>query len=340
MRPSGEALLHEAWAGGGGLPGAALRVLTTPMEWLMRGGVALRNRAFGKGWLASERGPLPVISVGNLAVGGTGKTPVTGWVVAALRDAGRHPAVVARGYGADELALHRRWHPDVPVVAAPRRIEGVRQAALGGAEIVILDDGFQHRGLRRDLDVVLISAEHPRPVRLLPRGPYREDLGALERADRLLVTRRTASPDVADRWVREIRARHPGLPVHRVLLRPGGWRTLRDTPAEPPEGEALAVTSIAGPAEFGAMARSASGHPVELVAFPDHHEYRADEVAALARLAGRRPIVTTEKDAVKLAAFPGLLGDVRVLALEVVVEEDEAGLRKALLALLPGREGP
>lgn len=339
MRPTGEALLLEAWAGRGGGAGAAIRAVTAPLEILMRGGVALRTRAFARGWLRSEVGPVPVVSVGNLTVGGTGKTPVAGWVVRTLREAGGYPAVVARGYGADELVLHRRWNPDVPVIAAPRRIDGVRQAASGGADVVVLDDGFQHWPLRRELDLVLVSAEHPDRVRLLPRGPYREDLDALGRAHRVLVTRRTAGRAEADLWIERIRRMHPGLPVHPVLLRPGVWRTLRDGPAEPPEGPALAVTSIAGPEAFAAMARLISGHPVELLAFSDHHQYRADEVAALARLAAGRPILTTEKDAVKLAAFSSLLPDVRVLTLEVVVEEGEEGLRRAVQDLLPGRRG-
>lgn len=339
MRPTGEALLLEAWAGQGGGAGAAIRAVTTPLEFLMRGGVALRTAAFDRGWLRSEVGPVPVISVGNLTVGGTGKTPVAGWVVRALREVGGHPAVVARGYGADELALHRRWSPDVPVIAAPRRIEGVRRAAAEGAEIVVLDDGFQHRALRRDLDLVLVSAEQPAPVHLLPRGPYREDLRSLRRAGRVLVTRRTADRAEADLWIEEIRRMHPGLPVHPVLLCPGAWRTLRNGPADPPEGPALAVTSIAGPEAFAAMTRLISGHPVELIAFSDHHEYRADEVAALAGLAAGRPILTTEKDAVKLSTFSALLPDVRVLTLEVRVEEDEEGLRTAVENLLPGRRG-
>jgi tetraacyldisaccharide 4'-kinase len=337
MRPSGEALLQEAWGGGGGAPGAALRALTAPLELLMRGGVALRNEGFSRGWLRSEAGPIPVVSVGNLTVGGTGKTPVTGWLVRVLREVGGQPAVISRGYGSDELALHRRWSPDVPVIAAPRRIEGVRRAASEGAEIVVLDDGFQHRALRRDLDLVLVAAEQPERVHLLPRGPYREALHSLGRADRVLVTRRTASRDEADRRIDEIRRMHPGLPVHPVLLRPGGWRTLRDGHAAPPHGPALAVTSIAGPAAFAAMVRLITGNAVELLAFPDHHEYRADEVAALSELAAGRPILTTEKDAVKLGAFSSLLADVRVLTLEVVVEEDEAGLRRAVANLLPGR---
>lgn len=334
MRPTGEALLQEAWAGGGGAGGTLIRALTTPLEWVMRGGVALRNRSFDRGWLRSEAAPIPVVSVGNLSVGGTGKTPVTGWVVRVLLEAGGSPAVVSRGYGQDELSLHRRWNPRVPVIASPRRIEGARRAAREGGDVVVLDDGFQHRALRRDLDLVLVSAEQPASMHLLPRGPYREDLSALGRAHRVLVTRRTASPEEASRRVEVIQRMHPGLPVHRVLLRPGPWRTLRDGACGPPSGPALAVTSIAGPADFAAMARIASGHPVELVAFPDHHEYRADEVASLAQLAAGRPVVTTEKDAVKLATFSGLLPDVRVLTLEVVVEDDEVGLRAVLEGLL------
>lgn len=331
MRPRGEALLREAWMGGGGAAGLLIRGVTTPLEWVMWGVVTARDGAYRRKWLRSASGPIPVISVGNLTVGGTGKTPITGWVVGALREAGFRPAVVSRGYGDDELALHRRWNPGAPVLAAPRRMDGVRAAAGLGADVAVLDDGFQHRALRRELDLVLLSVEQwGGGVRLLPRGPWREGLEALGRAHRVLVTRRVAGAGDAEPVMAWLRRRFPELPVHPVLLRPRGWKDLAGNPVPSPSGPALAVTGIAGPEDFAAMVAVQGIQRLELVSFPDHHAYRPRDATALLELAGGRPILTTEKDAVKLEAFPDLAPQVRVLTLEVVVEEGEEDLRRAL----------
>ncbi|HZD03916.1 MAG TPA: tetraacyldisaccharide 4'-kinase, partial [Longimicrobiales bacterium] len=115
MRIAPERIVRRWWAGEGGLGGGVARTLTAPSEWLYRLGTGLRNRAFDAGWLRTHRTPGPVVSVGNLVVGGTGKTPVSAWLGTALERAGCRPALVARGYGVDELALHRRWNPSIPV---------------------------------------------------------------------------------------------------------------------------------------------------------------------------------------------------------------------------------
>ena len=112
--------MRDAWQGvwDGRGPGARLaRALLLPLEGLFRAGVWLRNRAYDHGWLSVAEPEIPVLSVGNLTVGGTGKTPVTSWLVGALVDVGANPAVISRGYGMDEVALHERWHPDVAIAA-------------------------------------------------------------------------------------------------------------------------------------------------------------------------------------------------------------------------------
>src|SRR5690348_7442624 len=130
---------------------------------------------------------LPTLSVGNVTVGGTGKTPVAAWIAAELIDRGARPAIVLRGYGDDEPLVHARLNPDVPVIVAPDRLEGIARAAASGADVAVLDDAFQHRRAQRTADIVLVSAERwTRTPRLLPAGPWRESLRALRRTSMIL----------------------------------------------------------------------------------------------------------------------------------------------------------
>ena len=179
------------WAGKAGMRGYLLSGLLAPASWAYGLLVSMRNGAYERD--VGERVPgLRVISVGNLAVGGTGKTPLSAWVARFLSDRGVATAIVSRGYGRDELVLHRQWNPEVAVEADSDRILAAVRARDAGAAVAVLDDGFQHRRLARDLDLVILAAEDRFPGRLLPTGPYREPAASLARADVILVTRRTA----------------------------------------------------------------------------------------------------------------------------------------------------
>lgn len=321
------------WERPRGTAGRLFSILTFPLELLFRLGVAARNLAYGVGAASVDEASIPVISVGNLAVGGTGKTPVAAWVVDRLLEGGARPVLVSRGYGVDEVELHRRWHPGVPVATDARRIRAIREAVEAGADVAVLDDGFQHRALARDLDVVLLAAEHPLPPRLLPRGPYREPLRALGRADLAVLTRRTADEERANRLEAAIREAAPGIPLARVRLAPRDWTDLEGSPADAPEGPVLAVASVARPGDFARLVREETGADVELRALPDHHDYTPSDVEQIAGRAGGRTVTTTEKDAVKLAAFGDRLGPVRVLRLQVTFERGREELARALASL-------
>src|SRR5688572_26333331 len=157
-----------------------------------------RRSAYARGVLKVERAAIPVISVGNLTVGGTGKTPFSRWLTERLLERGQRPAILHRGYGSDEPALHRLWHPEVPVFVGSDRVESVKQAERAGATVVVLDDGFQHLRLARDLDIVLISADNWHlPKRLLPAGNWREPISVLQQANAIVVTRKAASRKAA-----------------------------------------------------------------------------------------------------------------------------------------------
>lgn len=353
-------VVRWAWHGRG-LGARVLRAVLLPLEGLFRLAVRIRtgvwdrrtktdsSRAVGGPVPSAEtasrttrgplRAPLPVISVGNLTVGGTGKTPLAGWIARTLADLGARPALLSRGHGEDELALHRRWNPDVPVVVDRRRIEGARTAAEQGATVAIVDDGFQHRALARDLDIVLLAAEQPFPGALLPRGPYREPPSALGRADLIVITRKTAGPERAGAVRRRLLNLHPNVPTARALLAPDGWVDLSGNPVAAPSGDLLAVASVADPGTFRSLVERETGGTCELAAYPDHHAYTDEDARAVRRRANGRTVVTTEKDAVKLEAHRALMDDVRVLRLAVLLERGEGELRRAL-ARFAGGEGP
>lgn len=314
------------------LPGF-ISTLLAPAEGLFRVAVRIRDLAYNKGLIRSQDAPIPVISVGNLTVGGTGKTPFCRKLVEDLRGRGTRPAVVHGGYGADEPALHRLWNPDIPVTVGADRTRAIREAVEAGAEIAVLDDGFQHRRLARDLDLVLVAAEtwDDRP-RLLPRGPWREPPRALRRADAAVITRRTASQDEARRVGAVIQNRY-GVPTLGVRLEATRWRPVGGTTAPGPTGAVVAVAALAEPEAFLDNARAAGADITDSALFRDHHEYTDAEIRDLIELADGRPLVTTEKDWVKLAASePPSMG--WVLLQHAVVEwgDDvlDAGIRRTL----------
>ena len=300
----------------------------------------MRNRAFDLGLLGVAQAGVPVISVGNLAVGGTGKTPFTAWLARRIRAMGKRPAVLLRGYGGDEALLHRELNPCVPVHAAARRADAAAAAVRAGADSLVLDDGFQHRWLARELDLVLISIEDwVRRRRLLPRGPWREGMGALRRADLLVLTRKVATDTEAARVHAAVSSAFPELPVVAIKLVPAGLRYLHA-----PDGElaplstlarqpVLAVAALAAPALFAAQLREA-GAEVELATYPDHHPYSDADASELLRRASDRRLIMTGKDAVKLRSLLPPDADAQVLEQRVEISAGREQLERALRTAL------
>lgn len=323
------------WRGEAGGVGAAADLALLPAEALFRGIVRVRNRAYDAGGLRAERAPIPVVSVGNLAVGGAGKTPVAAWVASRLLEWGGRPAIVVRGYGRDEIMVHRELNPAVPVVPAERRIEGVRRAAAEGRDVAVLDDAFQHRALQRDLDMVLLSADGwTGAIRLLPRGPWREGLDALRRAHVVVITRKRAAEETAVALERLVAGRIGGQQVVRARLESGGVRGLwgggEGEQLERLAGEeVLAVASLADPRPFHETLENA-GLIVERADFPDHHEFSAAEAEALVRRARGRPLVMTRKEGVKLRDLLPSTTEAWMLEQQVVIESGETMLDNAL----------
>jgi len=324
--------------------GVAVRVMA-PLSWLFRGIVALRNALFDLGVLKSQPLALPSVSVGNLSVGGTGKTPVAAWIASELKALGAKPAIVMRGYGDDEPLVHKRLNPDVPVITNSDRVAGAREAKALGATVVVLDDAFQHRRAARDVDLVLIAAEQGSAQRLLPAGPLREGRAALRRATAVVVTRKSASladaEGVAASWTG-----FSGAPAAAIVA----LRLSELRPAHVAEGAAeqldvlrgarvLAISAIGNPESFERQL-TALGAAVTSAAFPDHHPFSAQDAAKLAADGATADrVLCTLKDAVKLAPlWPRGAPQLWYLSQAVEVERGEALIREALRRLVPGSQ--
>lgn len=288
-----------------------------PLGALYRGITGLRNAAYDSGLFATKRLDVPVVSVGNLTVGGTGKTPMVVWVARELIARGRRPGVLSRGYRAqgeqnDEGRLLERLLPDVAQVQNPDRVEGGQALVASGADVIVLDDGFQHRRLGRDVDLVLVDATRPwglpapegggDPVRaLLPRGFLREAPTGLARASAVVLTR---CDQVAEARIQALEAElerlAPGVPRARArhrateLRTPEGTRPLADLAGR----DVVLVSGLGNPEAFERSARDAGARVVATQRFPDHHHFRRAELEELTPAGA--VILTSAKDAVKL----------------------------------------
>jgi len=307
--------------------------------------VRARNGLYCAGLLRARGAGVPVVSVGNITAGGTGKTPFAAWLARLLVIHKMRPAILSRGYGThralgldDENAMLCRLAHGVPVVVEADRLKGAEMAVRQhGADVLILDDGFQHRRLARDLDVVLIDAVWPFGAgHLLPRGLLREPLKALRRADFLVLTRaELIGPEQLEELKTRLNRLAHGVPVAicRTTLR--GLRPLGRpaqealVPGAMREGRWAAFCGIGNPEAFRLTLQRAGCDPAIFSVFADHERYsrrQIEGVLARARASGCERIVTTEKDAVKveaLTARDGPPAEPRLYALQTELDMTE-----------------
>ena len=312
------------------------------------GGMRLRRWLYRQGLLPRHSAAAPVICVGNLTVGGTGKTPMVAWIVSLLKDAGHSPAVLTRGYRSgggegDEPALLRALC-EAPVEVGADRAAAAARAVAAGADVLVMDDGFQHLRLRRDLDVVLVDATRPWGFgHCLPRGLLREPPSALRDADCVVITRSDAVAPAALAAVRAQVARlAPRASVHAAVHAPSHVfdEAGRERSADDLAGRrVLAVCGLANPAAFFRTLEGLGGERAGRLALDDHVAYTPDvlgRVHAVWRQSGAECIVTTEKDRTKLPA--GVLdAAVWTLSVRMRVTEGQAELRQRILAAARGR---
>lgn len=318
-----------------------LRKALWPLATLYATAVALRNLPFNRGWRRVHSLEVPVVSVGNLAAGGTGKTPLICWLVARALAQGRRPGVLARGYGRapgaelnDEGMLLERRFPGLPQAQDPDRVAaGQRLLAQAEVDLLLLDDGFQHRRLHRDRDIVCLDMARPLAGGFLPVGLLREGLGALRRASMVVLTRAGGFDSEAIDWRRqELRRWVPeATPIYAAEHRPTRLlctETETEVPATDLAGRrVLLLSGIARPQSFAATVRSLGAEVLAEIRRPDHHRHTAAELAAASARAAAldAELLVTEKDEVKLRGLPQprlvLLLDLQMCGDEPTVEE-------------------
>ncbi|HXG53419.1 MAG TPA: tetraacyldisaccharide 4'-kinase [candidate division Zixibacteria bacterium] len=332
--------------------GVAWRLLglaLLPFALAYRTAVQARNLTYAAGWRKGMRLDRPVISVGNLTVGGTGKTPACIWLARELERRGYRVGVLSRGYrrksrevvvlsgggrppagadgaaevdlAGDEPAMMARLHGCRVAVGADRYESARVLLAREPVDVFILDDGFQHRRLARDVDVLLLGSDTD--GRLLPVGPFREPVGSLRRADYYLVT------GGAQRWKRRLpsgeerRWFEARLQPRALIAGDGqGWKEFPLSLLY--RSKIVAVSGIGNPEGFYRTIQEWEGEIVEAVEFEDHHAYSAADWQRINRLARNCDlIVTTEKDLLKLLRFPFARYQLLALRMALAVDEGE-----------------
>jgi tetraacyldisaccharide 4'-kinase len=304
----------------------ALRAAEVPYAWAVR----VRNRRYDRVPAAVHRAGVPVVSIGNVTLGGTGKTPLVAWTARWLRERGVRVAIVSRGYGAeagarnDEALELELQLPDVPHVQDRDRVAAARVAVEElDCQLILLDDGFQHRRLHRDLDVVLLDATEPFGFgHVFPRGTLREPLSGLARADVVVLSRADlAEPRERGQLRQEVARYAPGAAWCEAVHAP---RHLvdRDGNASPldvlPETRAAAFCGIGNPPAFWRTLEALGCHPVAQREFPDHYLYQREDIADLTQWAAEHRAqlaVCTRKDLVKLRLLQ--LGNIPLRAVAI-----------------------
>ncbi|TWU22758.1 Tetraacyldisaccharide 4'-kinase [Bythopirellula polymerisocia] len=305
----------------------ALRLAETPYSWAMH----YRNHRYDSGRSESYAVGVPVVSVGNISLGGTGKTPLVEWLARKVGEMQRRVVIVSRGYGSEqgkqndealelELAL-----PSVPHIQNPDRVAAAKVAVVEhAAQVILLDDGFQHRRLRRDLDIVLLDATEPFGFdHVFPRGTLREPLSGLARADVVILSR----ADLLNQTQRNtIRARVADLAPravwcevrHRIsaLINSDGQQVDSNMPA----GKRVAAfCGIGNPAGFQHTLNALDCELICMREFPDHHNYSSADIASLSDWGQEAEVaLTTRKDLVKLRV--PTLGSIPLWAVGVEID--------------------
>lgn len=310
------------------------RTVLWPASKLFGIGVSVRTRLYASGWLKQKHLVAPVISIGNLSVGGTGKTPLIIWLAEKLLEQGQRVAILTRGYrgtngSSDEVELMRSRLKNRVVlgVGKNRFAEGHRIESHQAIDVFLLDDGFQHLELARDVDIVLVDASRPMAQPLLPAGPMREPLSALSRAGIILFTRTENTAGA-----KEAIQRLSNLPVFAASTHLRGFRRIGDdnslqTTADLGSGPFFAFCGLGNPQAFLGDLQRWGITPAGHIFFADHHRYTLEDVRSIEQAAvrvGAKSLLTTEKDSWNLidVQFPNVPLFVSIIDLQIVGETE------------------
>ncbi len=326
--------------------------LMRPLSWPYAFGVGLRNQRFDNQQNKIRHLETPVISVGNLTVGGTGKTPMVIWLAETLLKMGKKPVILSRGYkrklkvpvivsDGEQIYIHPKYAGDEPTMIARRLsnvpvLVGSDRGWIGNwaeglyePDVFLLDDGFQHRRLHRDLDIVLVNARNPwGNGRLLPAGPLREPKSSLNRADIVIITHANMCKNL-NRIIREIR-KHTRAPILESSHQAESFVHMKTNEAVPfnefGPRSVIMFSGIVNPDCFLSMLSDADLSVKERLIFGDHHWYEMKELRDIMKksIASKSDaIVTTEKDAARIEEWPVTTTPFYYLRINLKIEQPE-----------------
>jgi tetraacyldisaccharide 4'-kinase len=334
-----------------------------PLSAIFACGVALRNALYDRGVLKASKLARPVVSVGNISVGGSGKTPFVIALGHLLKERGIAFDVLSRGYGrssaeiavvdpqgspekfGDEPVLIARELQVPVIVGADRYQAGLLAEKEFDAKLHLLDDGFQHRQLHRDFDIVLVPPSDLEDT-LLPVGRLREPISVLRRADIVVTDRSETAQEIASNAgsldaVEKVMGFEEPSPAPLMVLKNEIWHIKRNTYLDEAPRKPLAFCGIARPRQFFAQLEELGLELADAVAYPDHHRYTRSDVHRLLRLkssTGAGGLVTTEKDAINLGPLADPLQPLQIAHLRLILE-DPANATSTLLSTLEQRCG-
>ncbi len=328
-----------------GFTGRLLWSLGLPFGFFYYLGVRVRNAGYSFRWMPRQTLPCAVVSVGNITVGGTGKTPTALWLARELEKKGYRVAILSRGYKrkkkkpaildlesakkgliaedtGDEPMMMARVFDQTVVVGKERYEAGDLLLRQTKVDVFLLDDGFQHRQLNRDFDLLVLGSDWE--GWLLPVGPFREPRSAVDRANLFLIT------GAREQWLSYLK-KHPSKSVFFGSLEPKGLLTFDGARWQEfplsflDRNRVLAVSGIANPSRFYRLIHDWGGEIVDVVQYPDHHNYSVRDWQRINRVArGADLIITTEKDIVKLVRFPFAREKLFALRVEMVIEKGDS----------------
>lgn len=360
---------QRIWSEDGSSRYAPARAILYTVSFIYRLIISLRNRLYDQKFFQEIKLPCPVISVGNITVGGTGKTPCVIWLARMLQEQGFKPAILSRGYGGkskkpvniisngkkilassseagDEPYLIARSLKKIPVITGPKRVLTGRAAiAEFGANVLICDDAFQHRQIFRDINLVLLDSRKPLGNdHLLPRGELREPVSALKRADAFIMTR-TGEAQKPNLNLDKLSGL-PEIPVFRSSHRPvdvvSGDYSRRLSLAGLNGKKVYAFAGIARPESFKKTIEMAGAQILSFDSFSDHHCYAASELENIRHnflKTNADFLITTEKDGMRLQEFPEFLKAIYMLRIELEIIPDGNALKEFILAKLETKGG-
>ena len=321
----------------GGICAAIIRGVLRVLSWFYAAAIKIIDYGYTSGIRRTHKMSVPVVSVGNITLGGTGKTPFTMFLANHFSDNGKKPAVLIRGYGDDERRMLCDELPDVPIFVGQDRVSSARTAITNGRDVLLLDDGFQHRRIARDLNILMLDSDSlSGDGSLFPRGTFREPVSSLKRADVVVLSKiDKLNGSEKEEAMQKLKALAPGKVLVTARHKPVFLNDVTGTvySAESLNGRTVCLVSgIADPGYFALEVKNLGADIVERLDCADHHDYSQKDIDRIYTVISDQDIeriVTTKKDYVKMQRLDLSRIEEKLFILDI--EMDIVGGKEALV---------